>query len=125
MGLFSFFKRNQQQQEEFSKDKYWSLTTNEGEVIEPTWEQVKMAIENATPDKSIFVSLGYIHSGLEIEIVQAIGDGNGYRFEALPSNEKIFVNDGLSYEETLKLFEDFFKHQRVAGFRSWPIEKLR
>lgn len=124
MGLFRFLKRSQQQQEEFSKDTYWSLTTNEEEVIEPTWEQVKAAVENATPDRSIFASLGYIHSGLEIEVIQVIGDGNGYRLEALPPSGEIFVNDGISYEETLKLFEEFFKHQRVVGFRSWPTEKI-
>lgn len=124
MGLFRFLKRSQQQQEEFSKDKYWSLTTNEGEVIEPNWEQVTAAVRNATPDGSIFASLGCFYSGLEIEIIQVIGDGNGYRFEALPPNGKIFVNDGISYEETLKLFEEFFKHQRVVGFSSWPTEKM-
>lgn len=124
MGLFSFFKKNQKQQEEFSKDRYWSLTTNEGEVIEPTWKQVNAAVKNATPDGSIFASLGYIHSGLEIEVIQVIGNDDGYRFEALPPNGEVFVNDGISYEETLKLFEDFFIHQRVAAFSSWPTEKM-
>ena len=109
MGLFRFLKRSQQQQEKFSKDKYWLLTTNDSEIIDPTWEQIKTGVRKAMPNQSVFASLGYIHSGLEIEVIQVIGDENGYRFEALPPNDKIYVNDGISYEETLKLFEEFFK----------------
>jgi len=123
MGLFDFLKRSQPQQEELPKEKHWSLTTNAGEIIDPTLEQIKSAVKSATPDETIFATLAYNYSGLEIEAVQVIGDGHGYRFEALTSNGTIFVNDGIDSEETLKLFEHFFNYQRVAGFRSWPTEK--
>lgn len=124
MGMFRFFKGRNQQQEEDSKERYWSLTTDEKEIIGPTWEQIQFAVEKATPEGTIFASLGYMHSGLEIEIVQAVGDENGYRFEALVPDEKIYVKDGISQKETVKLFEHFFKYQRVAGYRSCPTEKI-
>lgn len=69
-------------------------------------------VDNTTPDGSIFASLGYIHSGLEIGIIQVADDDNGYRFEALPSNGKFFINDGISYEETLMLVKEFFKQPK-------------
>ncbi|QQK80028.1 hypothetical protein HUG20_09095 [Salicibibacter cibi] len=130
MGFFDFFKRDQKHQEQVSKDKYWVLTTSEDEIIDPVWEQVKGAIDHATPDRSMFASLGYMHSGIEIEVIQVVGEDHVYRFEALPPKSsddygKIFVNDGISYEETLKLCEDFYKHQRVVGFRNLPIEKKK
>jgi|SRR5690625_2369625 len=124
MGLLDFFKREPKPQEKGSKDRYWSLTTYEGEVVNPTWEQIKMAVDQITTDGTRFASLGYLHSGLEIEIIQAVGDGERYRFEALPADGKIYVNKDITYEETLKYFEDFYKYQRVAGFRSWPTEKV-
>ncbi|MHA6252946.1 hypothetical protein [Oceanobacillus sp. CAU 1775] len=126
MGLFSFFKRSPQPQEEVSKESYWSLTTNEDEVIDPTWVQIKAAVQNATPDRTVFASLAYFHSDIEIEVVQVIGEDGWYRFEAVSPERvgKRFVNDGISYEEAIKLFEEFFKYKRVVGYRSWPTEKF-
>lgn len=122
MGLFDFFKGKQPQQDEDSTEKYWSLSTYTGEVIDPTLEEIITAVQEVKPDKEIFATLTYNNSRLEIKSIQTIGDAKGYRFEALDSNETIYVNDGLTYEETLQLFKDFHNYQRVAGFRSWPTE---
>lgn len=123
MGLFDFFKRSQPQQEEVSKVKFWSLSTNDDDVVDPTWDQVQAAVENAVPDGSIFATLAYNHSGLELDSVQTVGEDGWYRFEALEPDGKVFVNDGISYEETLRLFKEFFNYQTVVGYRSWPAEK--
>ena len=122
MGLFDFFKGKQPQQDEDSTEKYWSLSTYTGEVIDPTLEEIITAVQEVKPDNEIFATLAYNNSRLEIESIQTIGDATGYRFEALDSNEIIYVNDGLTYEETLQLFKDFYNYQRVPGFRSWPTE---
>ena len=122
MGLFDFFKEKQPQQDEDSTEKYWSLSTYTGEVIDPTLEEIITAVQEVKPDKEIFATLTYNNSRLEIKSIQTIGDAKGYRFEALDSNEIIYVNDGLTYEETLQLFKDFHNYQRVVGFRSWPTE---
>lgn len=124
MGLFDFLKRGKKQEESI-KNNYWSLTTIEGEVTEPTIEQIQTAVKKATPDGSMFAILTYNHSGLEVEGIQTVSDDNSYRFEAIASDGKIYVKDGLTYEKTVELFEHFFNYQRVSGFRSWPIEKHR
>lgn len=63
-----------------------------------------------------------MNAGLEVDTVQAVGDENGYRLEALSLEGDIFVNDGLTYEETLKYFDEFYRLQKVVGYRSWPKE---
>lgn len=123
MGLFSFFKRSKPQQAEIPKEKYWSLSTNDDEVIDPTWDQVQAAVENAVPDESVFATLAYNHSGPELDAVQAAGDHGWYRFEAVEPDGKVFVNDGISYEETVRFFKEFYHYQTVVGYRSWPAEK--
>lgn len=121
MGLFDFLKGNKE--EETLKEKYWSLGTNIRTIKDPTMEQIHEAILNAKPDQSEFATLAYNHSGLEIEAIQTVGDENGYYFEALTSTGTMYIQEGLSYEETIHFFEDFYKHERVAGFRSWPSKK--
>lgn len=125
MGLFNFFKKNKQeskQEDAGPQEKYWLLGTIENEVIDPTWEQIESAVINAKPEKSTFVTLAYMNAGLEVDTVQAVGDENGYRLEALSLEGDIFVNDGLTYEETLKYFDEFYRLQKVVGYRSWPKE---
>ena len=125
MGLFNFFKKNKQeskQEDAGPQEKYWLLGTIENEVIDPTWEQIESAVINAKPEKSTFVTLAYMNAGLEVDTVQAVGDENGYRLEALSLDGDIFVNDGLTYEETLKYFDEFYRLQKVVGYRSWPKE---
>lgn len=125
MGLFNFFKKNKQeskQEDAGPHEKYWLLGTIENEVIDPTWEQIESAVINAKPEKSTFVTLAYMNAGLEVDTVQAVGDENGYRLEALSLEGDIFVNDGLTYEETLKYFDEFYRLQKVVGYRGWPKE---
>lgn len=129
MGLFNFLKKEPQKREEVPKDKYWSLTTAKGEVIDPTWQQIEKTLADITHRELEFVSLGCIHSGLDIEIVQAIDLGEAYRVEALPPESsydygKVFVNSGISYEEMIKHFKEFHKTGKVSEFRTWPKEKI-
>lgn len=86
-------------------------------------EQIEAAVRQANPQATLFATLAYNHSNLEIESVQAVGYEGVYRFEALTSHGIMYVKNDIDYEETFKLFEDFFKYQRVSGFRSWPTEK--
>lgn len=130
MGLLNLFKKNHQPDDEEPKEKYWSLTTSEGEVIDPTWDEIEAAIRHATPAGSLFISLGYMNADLEIEVIQATSESDIYRLEALPPENSleygdIFVEDGLRYEEALKLFETFHKHQSVHGYRDWMVDKNR
>lgn len=129
MGLFDFLKKEPQKHEEAPKDKYWSLTTAKGEVIDPTWQQVEETLADITQQELEFVSLGYVHSDLDIEIVQALDLGEGYRVEALPPESsydygKAFVNSGIFYEEMVRHFKEFHDTRRVSEFRSWPKEKI-
>lgn len=129
MGLFDFLKKEPADRTEAPKDKYWSLTTAKGEVIDPIWEQIKEALADITHQELEFVSLGCIHADLEIEMIQAVDIGEGYRLEALPSESssdygKVFVNGGISYEELVNQFEEFHTNKKVMGFRSWPSEKI-
>ncbi|QKS72729.1 hypothetical protein FLK61_39640 [Paenalkalicoccus suaedae] len=131
MGIFDFLKKSFRQ-EESTKEKYWSLSTNEEEILDPTWEQVKQAVEEATPEKAVFASLGYLHSGNEIEVIQAIQltEGkNGFRFEALPPGNSYdagnaYIKNDLSLDETLKLFEEFYRSKKVLGYKNWLTEKI-
>lgn len=131
MGMFDFFKKSPQQEEPI-KETYWSLSTYEEKIIDPTWEQVKQAVDEAVPEKAVFASLGYFNSDNEIEVVQTrqLSEGTKeFLLEALPPDNsydagKVFINDGLSLDETLKLFEEFYKHKRVAGYRNWPTGKV-
>ncbi|MDG5471424.1 hypothetical protein P6709_06670 [Jeotgalibacillus sp. ET6] len=127
MGIFDYFKKSSQQ-EKPAKEEYWSLSTNEEKIVNPTWEQVKQAVGEAVPEKALFASLGYYHSDSEIEVIQAIQLTQGineFRLEALPPNVgKIFINNGLSLDETVKFFEEFYKYKRVVGYENWPTEKV-
>jgi hypothetical protein len=117
-----FFKGKNEEQPP-TRNKYWSLTTNNGEINDPTLEQIETAIKNAHSNATLFATLAYNHSNLEIEAVQTVSYEGVYRVEALTSHGIMYVKNDIQYEETLKLFEDYFKYQRVSGFRSWPTEK--
>ena len=123
MELFDFFKRETNPSEDEKKETYWSLTTILEEKIDPTMEEIETAVKNATPDQTIFATLTFNHSGLEIESVQAIGETGFYRFEALTTKGIMYVKSDLTYEETVELFREFFKNQGVAGVESWPTER--
>lgn len=127
MNLFDYFKKDEK--EEIPKDRYWSLTTSEEEIIDPTWDQIKLAINHAHPNQTVFVSLAYYHSELAIEVIQAMGDYDVYRLEALPpknikDTNQIFVKDSVSYEDTVTIFEYYFKEGTIEGYETWMIEKI-
>lgn len=86
-------------------------------------EQIQQAVENATQKETLFATLAFLNSGLEINSIQAISDQGLYRFEALTSTGTMYVKNDIPYEETLELFEQFFKYQRVPGYKSWLVEK--
>lgn len=121
MGLFDFFKGDEA--EETRTDRYWTLATIDGEIEDPTMEQIQQAVENATQKETLFATLAFLNSGLEIKSIQAISDQGLYRFEALTSTGTMYVKNDIPYEETLELFEQFFKYQRVPGYKSWLVEK--
>lgn len=130
MGFLGFWKTSKPQQKQVKKPKvsFWSLTTDNMEILDPTWEQVIDAIDHATPEASTFASLRYLYSTCEIEIVQVVSEGQVYRVEALPpissvDDGTIFVHTNCSYKETLELFKDFYEYQRVVDFRSWSTER--
>ena len=59
-----------------------------------------------------------------IESIQAFSEGGLYRVEALPPKQgKIYVKDGLTYAEVLKLFESFYHDEKIIGYRDWQKEK--
>ncbi|AKG75179.1 hypothetical protein [Salinicoccus halodurans] len=130
MGLFDFFKKNDKQGETAPAEKYWLLADGDGKVMEPDWAQIEKAVKTAVSGPAgEFIHLGYMNSGLEIESLQAVGEDGVYRVEALPSKGsydygRIYINDGVRYEDTLALFKEFHEHQRVVGFRSWDMRKL-
>lgn len=131
MSFFDLFKRKQKYQKlekVETKEKYWSLTTNEDTIIEPSWKQIQRAVEGATSDNSIFATLSYNDANIEIEAIQVMGAEDRYRVEVLPSETsddygKIYVKDGLAYNETLKLFEEFYNRQTVSNYENWTKEK--
>ena len=130
MSFFDLFKRKQKYQKlekVETKEKYWSLTTNEDTIIEPSWKQIQRAVEGATSDNSIFATLSYNDANIEIEAIQVMGAEDRYRIEVLPSETsvdygKIYVKDGLAYNETLKLFEEFYNRQTVSNYENWIKE---
>lgn len=123
MGVFDIFRSSKQRREEFVQEKFWSLTTADHEVVDPKMKQIQTAVKNATSLESTFATLTYNHSGLEVESIQAVSDDSNYRFEAIASDGKIYVNDGLNYEEIVALFKHFFMYREVSGFKNWPIGK--
>ena len=131
MSFFDLFKRKQKYpklEKVETKEKYWSLTTNEDTIIEPSWKQIQRAVEGATSDNSIFATLSYNDANIEIEAIQVMGAEDRYRVEVLPSETsddygKIYVKDGLAYNETLKLFEEFYNRQSVSNYEYWTKEK--
>lgn len=130
MSFFDLFKRKQKYQKlekVETKEKYWSLATNEDTIIEPSWKQIQRAVEGATSDNSIFATLSYNDANIEIEAIQVMGAEDRYRVEVLPSETsddygKIYVKDGLAYNETLKLFEEFYNRQTVSNYENWIKE---
>ncbi|WP_411843032.1 hypothetical protein [Salinicoccus sp. HZC-1] len=129
MGLFNFFKKDREPLNEAPVEEYWSLTTNAKEITDPAWEQVEAAVKSALPEQDIFASLGYMNSGLEIEIIQVTGGEGIYRFEALPPEGSydygdIYINDRISYDEAIGFFKEFYENQRVVGYRSWETMKI-
>lgn len=121
MGLFDFFKGNKQ--EDKRTDRYWTLATFESKVEDPTMEQIQQAVQNASQKGTLFATLAYYNSGLEIESIQVVSDQGLFRFEALTNTGTMYIKNDITYEEALKLFEQFYKYQRVPGYRSWIVEK--
>src|SRR5690554_3682771 len=102
MGLFDFFKGDEA--EETRTDRYWTLATIESEVEDPTMEQIQQAVQNASQKGTLFATLAYYNSGLEIESIQAVSDQGMYRFEALTNTGTMYIKNDITYEETLELF---------------------
>lgn len=122
MKLFDFFKGKKEEREP-TREKYWSLSTSDGEIVDPKIKQIEQAVKNATSNISLFATLAYNYSGLEIESVQTISNEGFYRFEALTTNGKMYVKNDIDYDEALELFKQFYKHQRVSRFKTWLVEK--
>lgn len=131
MGLFDFFKKDEDPRDEKPKEKYWSLTTDEGEVSSPSWEQVTDAIDKVVSGDSTFVSLGHMNGENDIEVVQAVyGEESGtFHLEVLPPETShdyghIFINYDVYKEQMLDVFEEYYNNQKVSGFRNWRTRKL-
>lgn len=124
MGLFDYFKgKKKADKRKTTRDKYWSLITYKGEIKNPTMEQIKEAVKNANRNASLFATLAYNNSELEIDSIQTMREEGVYRFEALTSDSIIYVKNDIRYEETVEYFVHFFKYQHVANYKSWPTEK--
>lgn len=131
MGLFDFFKKNEDSKDDQPREEYWSLTTDEGEVTGPSWEQITEGIDKVVSGDSTFVSFGLINGGNDIEIVQAVygEESHTFHLEVLPPETShdfghIFINYDVSKEQMLDVFEEYYNHQRVTGFRNWRTRKL-
>lgn len=131
MGIFDFLKNGEDDNEgqQKSQEPYTELSTGLDDFQNPTWSQVESAVKDVDEAEDSFATLSFQNSGLEIDTIQCIKAEEGYTIEALPAMDSenyglIYHLDGLSYEDTLKRFEEFYEHQKVTGYKDFETAKF-
>lgn len=126
MGIFDFLKQDSKKNEadQVTEDPYTELSTGLDDFQNPTWPQVERAVKDIVEEEDSFATLSFNHYGLEVDTIQCIKMDEVYTFEALPSRDSkehglIYHLDGLSYEEVLKRFEEFYETQKVTGYKEF------
>ncbi|CAD2070824.1 hypothetical protein [Jeotgalicoccus coquinae] len=131
MGIFDFLKQDDDNNEADDKslEPYTELSTGLDDYQNPTWGQVESAVKDVTEEEDSFATLAFHNRGLEVDTLQCIKFEEGYTIEALPAQESenfgmIYHLDGLSYEETVKRFEEFYETQKVSGYKNFSKDSF-
>lgn len=131
MRLFGFLKNEENKDEtgQKSQEPYTELSTGLDDFQNPTWSQIESAVKDVDEAEDSFATLIFQNSGLEIDTLQCIKVEEGYILEALPAMDSkdyglIYHLDGLSYEDTLKRFEEFYETQKVIGYKEFSKDKF-
>jgi hypothetical protein len=131
MGIFDFLKQDDDKddREYKSEEPYSELSTGLDDYQNPTWPQVESALKDIIEEEDSFATLSFQNWGLEVDTLQCIKGEEGYTIEALPAKEsanfgKIYHLDGLSYEETVKRFEEFYETQKVTGYKEFSEDSF-
>ena len=131
MGIFDFLKQadDKGDVEQKTQEAYSELSTGLDDYQNPTWSQVESALKDIIDEEDSFATLSFHNWGLEVDTLQCIKDEKGYTIEALPAMEtenfgKIYNLDGLSYEDTVKRFEEFYEKQKVTGYKEFSQDSF-
>ena len=131
MGIFDFLKQDDDKddREQKSEEAYSELSTGLDDYQNPTWSQVESALKDIVEEEDSFATLSFQNWGLELDTLQCIKDEKGYTIEALPAMESenyglIYHLDGLSYEDTVKRFEEFYDTQKVTGYKEFSQDSF-
>lgn len=131
MGIFDFLKQDDDkgEAEQKSEEAYSELSTGLDDYQNPTWSQVESALKDIVEEEDSFATLSFQNWGLEVDTLQCIKDEDGYTIEALPAKESenfglIYHLDGLSYEDTVKRFEEFYDTQKVTGYKEFAKDRF-
>lgn len=131
MGIFDFLKQDDDKDEieQKSEEAYSELSTGLDDYQNPTWSQVESALKDIVEEEDSFATLSFQNWGLELDTLQCIKDEKGYTIEALPAMESenyglIYHLDGLSYEDTVKRFEEFYDTQKVTGYKEFSQDSF-
>lgn len=131
MGLFGFLKNDEDKDKMEPKvqEPYTELSTGLDDFQNPTWSEIESAVQDVDDAEDSFATLSFQNSGLEIDTLQCIKAEEGYILEALPAMDSedyglIYHLDGLSYEDTIKRFEEFYETQKVTGYKEFSKDKF-
>lgn len=131
MGIFDFLKQDDDKDEieQKSEEAYSELSTGLDDYQNPTWSQVESALKDIVEEEDSFATLSFQNWGLELDTLQCIKAEEGYTIEALPAMESenyglIYHLDGLSYEDTVKRFEEFYDTQKVTGYKEFSQDSF-
>lgn len=131
MGIFDFLKQDNDKTgaEQPPQEPYTELSTGLDDYQNPTWPQVERAVKDIVEEEDSFATLSFNHYALEVDTIQCIKMEEGYTFEALPARDSkehglIYHLDGLSYEDVLKRFKEFYETQKVTGYKEFSKDKF-
>ena len=131
MGIFDFLKQDDDkgELEQKPQEPYSELSTGLDDYQNPTWAEVESALKDIIEEEDSFATLSFHNWSLEVDTLQCIKGEEGYTIEALPAMESenfglIYHLDGLSYEDTLKRFEEFYETQKVAGYKEFSQDSF-
>ena len=131
MGIFDFLKHDDDKNEADDRieEPYTELSTGLDDFQNPSWAQVESAVKDVIEEDDSFATLSFQNYGLEIATLQCIKTEEGYTVEALPAQESdnfgmIYHLDGLSYEDTVKRFEEFYETKTVTGYKEFSKDSF-
>lgn len=132
MGIFNFLKKDEDNDKvpQRSEEPYSELSTGLDDFENPSWSQVESAVSDVQEAEDSFATLSFKNYGLEVDTIQCIKSEAGYTLEVLPAMDSkeygsIYHLDGISYEDVLKRFEEFYEHQTVTNYKSFVKDKFQ